>query len=98
MYFSFCLREQSFNCGRNPEFIDTVAYLAFRKGASIYIASSGSVIPTCNRSTDPIPYSREEWNPSMVLSLKQWRPTAKAVSAIKERMIFVNALASSAER
>lgn len=92
------VREQSFNCGRNPEYIDTVAYLAAKKGASLYIASSGSVIPNCNRSDDSVPFSREEWNPSLVPSLPRWVPSAKDVASIKDKILFVNKFGSSAER
>ena len=91
-------REQSFNCGRNPEYVDTVAYLAARKGSSFYTAASGSVIPICNKSSDAIPYSREDWSPKLVPNLSPWMLSPNDLKEIKEKIIEVNSLASSAER
>jgi hypothetical protein len=91
-------REQSFNCGRNPEYVDTIAYLAARKGSSFYVASSGSVMPVCNKSMDSIPYSREDWTPKLVPNLTPWMPSRDDLKKIKQRMLEVNSLASSADR
>jgi hypothetical protein len=99
MIFSlFCDREQSFNCGRNPEYVDTLAYLAAKKGASFYVAASGGVLPICNKSTDSVPYSRENWTPKLVPKLTPWMPTPGDLKKMRERTIYVNSLASSAER
>jgi hypothetical protein len=91
-------REQSFDCGRKPEFVDTIAYLAAKKGTSFYVAASGGVMPVCNKSTDSIPYSREDWSPKLVPELTPWMPSPDDLKKMKARMIEINSLASSAER
>eukprot|EP00602_Paraphysomonas_sp_CaronLab_P010572 CAMPEP_0185031500 /NCGR_PEP_ID=MMETSP1103-20130426/19009_1 /TAXON_ID=36769 /ORGANISM="Paraphysomonas bandaiensis, Strain Caron Lab Isolate" /LENGTH=548 /DNA_ID=CAMNT_0027567043 /DNA_START=103 /DNA_END=1749 /DNA_ORIENTATION=+ len=87
--------EQSFNCGRDPSFAETVAYLAGVNRASFYQPSSGSWVPSaCNMSEYSIPYSSEDWTPSVV-GLEPFAPSAAEIQSLKKQMVDMHALTPS---
>lgn len=58
--------EQTFNCGRSPEYREIIAKMALwskRRGV-LYVAGSGGILPRCNESTVHPPHSDENWTPT----------------------------------
>lgn len=56
--------EQSFNCGRNRDIHELAARVAHWAKGVIYYAASGAFLTTdCAPTTDPIPWTSEQWTP-----------------------------------
>eukprot|EP00602_Paraphysomonas_sp_CaronLab_P001648 CAMPEP_0185032004 /NCGR_PEP_ID=MMETSP1103-20130426/19815_1 /TAXON_ID=36769 /ORGANISM="Paraphysomonas bandaiensis, Strain Caron Lab Isolate" /LENGTH=486 /DNA_ID=CAMNT_0027567733 /DNA_START=228 /DNA_END=1688 /DNA_ORIENTATION=- len=90
--------EQSFNCGREPQYIEVVARLAATNRAAFYVASSGGMVPKeCPPSTDSVPYSSEAWTPSST-GLGEWRPTSQELGTVRDQMVKMHKGGSSMGR
>lgn len=60
----FIVWEQSFNCGRSRDIPEYMARVAWWSGAVVYYSASGAFLTNgCQKTTDPIPWTREEWTP-----------------------------------
>lgn len=59
--------EQSYNCPKSNDIFEMVARLALMNSAIVYYSASGSFLPDdCNKSTDSILWTSEEWTPESV--------------------------------
>jgi hypothetical protein len=90
-------REQTFNCGRQPEYIETVGRLAAQHGAFYYISASGSGGGTCNASEYDVPYSSEVWTPAAA-GLQDWLPSEQDLQGVKADILAMNKVKSSVGR
>ena len=56
--------EQSFNCGKSRDVFELMARVAIWSKGVVFYSASGAFIPSgCAPSTDPIPWTSEEWTP-----------------------------------
>lgn len=90
-------REQTFNCGRQPEYIETVGRLAALNGAFYYISASGSGGGECNASEYDVPYSSEVWTPAAA-GLQDWLPSELDLEGVREDIVAINKVKSSVGR
>lgn len=58
--------EQSFNCGRSRDIFELFARIAYEYEAVAFYTASGAFLPKeCDKSTDKIPWTFEEWTPEI---------------------------------
>ena len=77
--------EQSYNCGHDEAMFEVSARWAgwSKSRGVIYFSASGAWAPsTCSPSSDPKPYSDEDWTEESA-GLKKWIPTQKDIAAEK---------------
>ncbi|RYY70939.1 hypothetical protein EON63_22120 [archaeon] len=56
--------ENTYGCGREPEYYEHMARLAHQYGGILFVSASGGMgTQSCAPSSDLIPYSAEDWRP-----------------------------------